>query len=124
MGVETLMSDAHTTRLAMPMIFVVGIVVGVVLFSYNPADEWWMPKCPFFVLTGLKCPGCGTLRGVHYLLHLKLADAWNMNPFMILSIPLLCLLTLKPELSRNLKVGVVVAVSVVLYWIVRNLATW
>ena len=40
-------------------------------------------------VTGLLCPGCGTLRGLHQLLHGHLAAAFRLNPVMVLSLPLL-----------------------------------
>ncbi|MGA9994581.1 MAG: DUF2752 domain-containing protein, partial [Pyrinomonadaceae bacterium] len=36
---------------------------------------------------GLHCPGCGTLRGLHQLLHGNLAAAFAFNPLMVLSLP-------------------------------------
>jgi hypothetical protein len=45
--------------LTMLSIVMVGIVGGLVLYYRHPSEIWWIPKCPFYVLTGLKCPGCG-----------------------------------------------------------------
>jgi len=45
--------------------------------------------CPFNALAGLHCPGCGTLRAAHQLLHLHLASALGLNPLMVLSTPFL-----------------------------------
>lgn len=118
--VVNMLFSRHTT----PIILLIGIACGFVLFFYNPVDIEWMPRCPFFALTGLKCPGCGTLRAIHNLLQLKLADAWNMNPFLILSMPLLCILVLKPELCKNFIISVVIVVTTILYWIGRNIFAW
>lgn len=54
---------------------------------YNPASSGLYPPCPFHALTGLHCPGCGTLRGLHQLLHGNLAAAFAFNPLMVLSLP-------------------------------------
>ena len=53
-----------------------------------------LPPCPFFWLTGLYCPGCGSTRALHGLAHFGLAAAWSMNPVLVLSLPLLTLLVL------------------------------
>ncbi|NEO96316.1 MAG: DUF2752 domain-containing protein, partial [Moorea sp. SIO3G5] len=47
------------------------------------------PPSPFRTLTGLYCPGCGTLRGLHQLLHGNLWAAFGLNPLMVLSLPYL-----------------------------------
>ncbi len=49
----------------------------------------WLAPCPFHWLTGLYCPGCGTLRGLHQLFRGSLAGAWRCNPLMVLCLPLL-----------------------------------
>jgi hypothetical protein len=48
-----------------------------------------LPPCPFFVLTGLYCPGCGTTRALHALAHFDLAGALAMNPLLVLCLPLM-----------------------------------
>ncbi len=41
----------------------------------------WMPPCPFHLLTGFNCPGCGTTRMVQALLEGELGQAFSYNPF-------------------------------------------
>ena len=57
------------------------------LFTFNPADSSVFPPCPFRALTGFHCPGCGTLRGLHQLLHGHLLEAFSFNPLMVLFLP-------------------------------------
>ncbi len=64
-------------------------VVSAILFFVDPADSSVYPMCLFHSLTGLHCPGCGTLRALHQLLHMNLADAFRLNPLMALSMPFL-----------------------------------
>jgi len=61
----------------------------VLLFACDPAASAIFPPCPFRALTGLRCPGCGTLRGLHQLLHGNLIAALRLNPLMVLSLPFL-----------------------------------
>lgn len=101
-----------------------GVVGCVFLFYFNPTEIEWMPKCPFLALTGLKCPGCGTLRGMHCLLHLRFVDAWKMNPFLIVALPLTGVLLVVPRLSRSVAVGTIVTIATLVYWVFRNVVEW
>lgn len=37
------------------------------------------PRCPVKMLTGLDCPGCGSTRALHALLHGRILEAWRFN---------------------------------------------
>ncbi len=54
---------------------------------HNPDSIF--PICPFRLLTGLNCPGCGALRMIHDVLHGHLAAAINDNVMLLVGIPLL-----------------------------------
>ena len=60
-----------------------------ILFVIDPASSNLYPSCPFNALTGLYCPGCGTLRASHELLHLNPAAALRLNPVAVVSLPFL-----------------------------------
>ena len=59
----------------------------IVLRIFDPATSGIFPPCPFHYLTGLYCPGCGSLRAIHQLLHGNLEAAWAMNPLTVLLLP-------------------------------------
>lgn len=59
----------------------------LMLFLYNPQHSIFFPKCPFYLLTGWQCPGCGSQRAIHCLLHFDLVQAFNYNALMVISIP-------------------------------------
>jgi Protein of unknown function (DUF2752) len=40
--------------------------------------------CPWLVLTGTYCPGCGGLRAVHDLTHLHIVDALSSNAVVVM----------------------------------------
>lgn len=61
----------------------------VAIYLLTPGNSPWIAPCPFHWLTGWHCPGCGTLRGLHQLLHGNLAGAWGYNPLMVLCLPVL-----------------------------------
>lgn len=59
------------------------------LFIFEPGRSGLFPVCPFFVLTGFACPGCGTTRGLHLLLHGDVIAAFRFNPLMMVMLPFL-----------------------------------
>jgi len=65
------------------------IAAGAFLFIFNPASSAFYAPCPFHTLTGFHCPGCGSLRALHQLLHGNLATAFGLNPLTVLVLPFL-----------------------------------
>lgn len=62
------------------------------LLFYNPVGTWWMPQCAFRSLTGWECPGCGSMRALHALLHGHPLEAISYNYFLAVSVPILALI--------------------------------
>ena len=56
-------------------------ILTIVYLIFDPAKSAWFPRCPFLVLTGLKCPGCGSQRVIHSLLNGDIASAWHKRTF-------------------------------------------
>lgn len=67
------------------------LILGLFYFSYNPANTQFFPKCPVNYVTGLSCPGCGSQRAIHELLHLNFKEAFAYNPLLVASIPYITL---------------------------------
>ncbi len=63
--------------------------IALFLFFFNPASpsNQWFPKCPFRLLTGWQCPGCGSTRACYQLLHLHPIAAFKLNPLMVMTLP-------------------------------------
>ena len=103
----------------------------VVLWNVDPRQAGSpLPPCPSEWLTGLFCPGCGTTRALHALLHLDFASAMAMNPLLVLSLPFVALLLANqlfalPEgwrrLARRFGDARPWAVLLITYAILRNL---
>ncbi len=55
----------------------VGYATGAINFLDYP--QLFVP-CPFRALTGISCPGCGMTRAFLLLSHLRLSEAFAMNP--------------------------------------------
>jgi hypothetical protein len=72
------------------------------LWRFNPATTGLFPSCPLHALTGFYCPGCGSLRAVHQLLHGNLGAAFALNPFAVIALPFL-LYGLASQVSLQLR---------------------
>ena len=59
------------------------------VYARNPEEQGFYPICVFYGLTGRHCPGCGTLRGLHQLLHGNLIAAFGYNPYSMLALPII-----------------------------------
>lgn len=101
------------------------------IWARDPSEQGFAPPCIFFTLTGLHCPGCGTLRSLHQLFNGNVSAAFGLNPLIFLSVPFIaCALLvmgskssrpkfLASALHRNIQVSLCLAV-VIAYWVLRN----
>jgi hypothetical protein len=116
------------------ILLVVSLVAAAtaVLFFFNPRTTWFYPQCPFFALTGFECPGCGTTRALHALLHGHLATAFALNPLLFIVPPLFGLFQWTPQTDRRALgalrwrnvVGWTLLALIVAFWIARNLPNY
>lgn len=80
----------RTRQLAIASFLWLGLAaIGVFLFFFNPASpaNQFFPRCPFRMVTGLQCPGCGSTRACYQLLHLHPIAAFKLNPLLVLALP-------------------------------------
>lgn len=121
-------------RIKLVTALVLGGVAAIVVYGLlDPAEHGLFPKCPFLMLTGgLRCPGCGSQRAVHALLHLEFKEAFLYNPMVVISIPFLLLLALaaitkdtRPEIYEKVNSSLLTKILLVLilgWWVFRNIA--
>ena len=102
------------------MLLILAIGVMALLYFCNPAECNFFPRCPFFVLTGFKCPGCGTLRAFHLFLHGQIAEAIAMNPIHLVAIPFLAVICCSKRIAHLKYTGYCAFAVTMLYWILRN----
>lgn len=53
--------------------------------AVDPNTAGHYPTCPFLLVTGWYCPGCGSLRAVHALAHGDPVTALARNPLLVVS---------------------------------------
>lgn len=109
---------------------VAGGALTVAYYIIDPAESSLMPKCLFKQLTGLDCPGCGSQRMLHALLHGNISAAWAANPLLFAAIPYLLLLAIAairrkswPRLysALNSPIAIGIILTLLIAWIpIRN----
>ncbi len=112
------------------------LVIAAILYrNYNPAGNFYFPKCLFNEFTGYKCAGCGSQRAVHYLLNFNFLKAFKENPVFVISIPYVITgftfdLIKDPsekalqwrKLLFGKKAIYVVSAIILVFWVLRNIA--
>lgn len=113
------------------------MVVAVVYFVFSPeSSQNYFPPCPFHLATGLDCPGCGSQRAIHHLLHLDIRLAFLRNPLLVIAIPYILLgLYFEyyggkerfPHIRQTFfgkKATIAVFIIIMAYWIGRNIVKY
>jgi hypothetical protein len=109
----------------------IGFVV-LTLLALRPPTELAFPACPLHWVTGLHCPGCGSLRAVHFLLQGEWQTAMQYNLLAVVLFPLVSVLLLAEFLNafgRRLLARVqlpstavwILLVVILLFGVTRNL---
>ncbi|MDE6048536.1 MAG: DUF2752 domain-containing protein [Paramuribaculum sp.] len=124
----------RNTKLTLYICGIVGIAAILLLYaSFDPAHNPF-PRCIFLSLSGLKCPGCGSQRALHAIIHGNILQAWHYNAALMVSIPLLALLCFSgiaknrfPTLYNRMNGRIViwnVFFLTIGWWIARNIFDW
>ena len=125
------MSFKKKTVITVAAILVVTVIA--IFFYIDPNIYPFFPKCPFLVVTGLECPGCGSQRSFHHLLHLNVAGAFYQNPLVVIFGPYILLglymeylggKNIFPKIRRVLfgkEAAIVILIVIIGFWIGRNI---
>ncbi len=73
------------------MLLGAAVVFAAALFFFDPATAGFYPPCLVTVAFGRSCPGCGSLRAMHQLLHGNVEAAWALNKPIVVGLPLAAL---------------------------------
>ena len=85
-GAPHLTSRGFAFALTLILVFAASLL----LFFFEPGRYAFYPRCLFHQTTGLLCPGCGSLRAIHQLLHGHLVAAVHLNALLVFSVPPVC----------------------------------
>ena len=126
-GAAGLMKRRTITGVAMAAIFG-GLAI---VYRFPPTEYSFYPRCPIYLTTHWLCPGCGSTRALHSLLHLDFQSALHYNalftllfPFACLWFGFICYRTMRydqfPNLAFPRSAAVCLIVTVVLFTVARN----
>lgn len=108
------------------------VAIGIVYFRFNPA-LYSFPRCPFIVLTGWECAGCGSQRALHHLLHADFYTAFKLNCLLVVAVPYILLgytleysiwgrrKTALRQVLYGQKAMLTVLIVILSFWILRNI---
>jgi len=102
-----------------------------VVYLFPPTEHSFYPRCPIYLTTHWLCPGCGSTRALHALLHFNIQSALHYNalftllfPFACLWFGFICYRTMRydrfPKLVFPRSVAACLIVTVVLFTVARN----
>jgi hypothetical protein len=128
-------ATSRTRRLVGPLSLAGVCLAGSVALHFrDPHESGSWGFCPFLVVTGHPCPGCGGLRAVNDLTHLDIVGAASSNLLFVASIPLVAWFWTRwfgrawtggsrvaPDSGVRTPVVVLMVGAVLLFWLVRNL---
>ena len=128
------MMDAKVKKAGRIVLITIAAFFAFYIYGRFDPETTLFPKCPFYWATGLKCPGCGSQRAVHQLLHFRIGAAFHQNACLVLFIPVLLFLFLAgafrsrfPKLyasSHNPVFSWGILTVILLWWILRNIFGW
>lgn len=131
----TTQGDTRQATRGTAVIAAILAIVGIaVLCLFPPGDGGPYPPCPFHLATGLHCPGCGTLRSLHALLHGRVATAFGQNALSMVVLPIILVTAVQRWRRDGLSNGLAsrlfdstsprriraFAVIVIAFWVLRN----
>jgi len=119
-------------RLQAVALLLLGAAVLLVIALVPPGQSKLYPPCIFYALTGLYCPGCGSLRCLHSLLHGDFVQAAAYNLLTLAFLPWLITsafthvchqltgIRVARHYGSSRAIWAIFSI-IMLYWIARNL---
>ncbi|MDQ3017400.1 MAG: DUF2752 domain-containing protein [Bacteroidota bacterium] len=68
------------------ILFVIAGIGLILIYGLLDPAAGHFPQCPFRLLTGWLCPGCGSQRAIHQLLHGHFIASFNHNQLFLPSL--------------------------------------
>lgn len=113
-------SDRRSSIFASVILAAAG--AAAILFFFNPTQYGFYPVCYFHAATGLNCPGCGSLRAIHQLLHGHFVEAARLNLLLLLCLPYFGWRTIRFAVARLRGQPVAFAIQPVWLWTILCVA--
>jgi hypothetical protein len=110
------------------------IAAAATLFYFlDPSEHIIFPRCIFHTATGYYCPGCGSQRAIHSLLHFDFKAVVQHNILFLIAVGALMYHYLQLFFNRKFQLNLpnlfymkatpgVVFILIMIFWIIRNLA--
>ncbi len=112
-------------------IVIMAVALAIAYYFFDPVEVRWMPRCLWKVATDTDCPGCGSQRMAHALMHGDFSAAWHANAYALCMIPVIVFLIwlefakdCYPKLYATVHRPAVIMslmATIILWWIFRNL---
>lgn len=111
------------------------LAAAILFYVLDPAKHAVFPKCLLYSASGFYCPGCGSQRALHSLLHFDLAAVVRYNVLFLPAALLVLYHYLHPLVNRVLRLKLpnilylkntpwVILAVVLMFWIARNLPSF
>lgn len=105
--------------------------LAVLFFILNPSEHEIFPKCVFHSITGYYCPGCGSQRAIHSLLHLNFYSVVSNNFLFLPAVLIVIYHYLRPVFNKRFNCKLpnifylkstpwIILIVIVIFWILRN----
>jgi hypothetical protein len=109
--------------------------MAVLFFLLDPEKHIIFPRCVFYSLSGYYCPGCGSQRAIHSLLHLNLFGVVQNNVLFLPAVFAIIYHYIHPFLNKKLNWRLpnifymkntpwVIFGIILLFWLLRNLTLY
>ena len=106
--------------------------LAILFFVFDPSEYEIFPRCIFYSFTGYYCPGCGSQRAVHNLLHLNFSGVISNNFLFLPAVALVIYHYSFGLVNRFFRLNlpnifylkytpVAILVIIVVFWVLRNL---
>ena len=130
-----MMSASRGRILVASIIVAAAIIAAAIYFTFDPEQPGsFFPRCMFLTITGYKCPGCGSQRAIHALLHADIATALKHNAALLIFIPAIAAYAVAEwqrkawpgfyaTITRPAIVGAIFTL-IVAWWVLRNVFAW
>ena len=111
------------------------IAIAIVIYYFFTNSSSFILSCPLYATTGIYCPGCGSQRALHDLLHLNIKGVFKQNLLFIAGLLLvvyqMIIVCVNSFYNKNLtsllyhkKAPIVILIVAILFWVLRNIPTY